>query len=40
MFCNDWLEKTVCPLYYQKEDFISVPYEPKAADYLKKIYLE
>ena len=28
---------TVCCLYYQKKDFISAPYEPKDADYLKKI---
>ena len=28
--------ETVCCLYHQKKDFISVPYEPKNADYLKK----
>ena len=26
--------ETVCCLYHQKKDFISVPYEPKNADYL------
>ena len=29
--------ETVCCLYRQKKDFISVPYEPKDAEYLKKI---
>ena len=29
-------EETVCCLYHQKKDFISVPYEPKNADYLKR----
>ena len=29
--------ETVCCLYHQKKDFISVPYEPKNAEYLKKI---
>ncbi|MBO4831650.1 MAG: 23S rRNA (uracil(1939)-C(5))-methyltransferase RlmD [Oscillospiraceae bacterium] len=29
--------ETVCCLYHQKKDFISIPYEPKNADYLKKI---
>ena len=29
--------ETVCCFYHQKKDFISVPYEPKNADYLKKI---
>jgi len=28
--------ETVCCLYHQKKDFISVPYEPKDADYLKQ----
>ena len=28
--------ETVCCLYHQKKDYISVPYEPKNADYLKK----
>ena len=28
--------ETVCCLYHQKKDFISVPYEPKDAEYLKK----
>lgn len=32
--------ETVCLLYHQKKDFISVPYEPKNADYLKKNSLE
>ncbi len=27
--------ETVCCLYHQKKDFISVPYEPKATEYLK-----
>ena len=27
----------VCLLYHQKKDFISVPYEPKDAEYLKMI---
>ena len=27
--------ETVCCLYQQKKDFISVPYEPKNDDYLK-----
>ena len=32
-----WTEhvETVCCLYHQKKDFISVPYEPKNADYLR-----
>lgn len=29
--------ETVCCLYHQKKDFISVPYEPKAADNLETI---
>ncbi len=29
--------ETVCCLYHQKKDFISVPYEPKDAEYLKKV---
>ncbi|MBQ6067224.1 MAG: 23S rRNA (uracil(1939)-C(5))-methyltransferase RlmD [Clostridia bacterium] len=28
--------ETVCLLYHQKKEFISVPYEPKDADYLNK----
>ena len=32
--------ETVCCLYHQKKEFISVPYEPKNADYLKKNSLE
>ena len=27
--------ETVCLLYHQKKEFISVPYEPKDAEYLK-----
>ena len=27
--------ETVCCLYHQKKEFISVPYEPKDAEYLK-----
>ena len=27
--------ETVCCLYHQKKDYISVPYEPKDAEYLK-----
>ena len=29
--------ETVCCLYHQKKEFISVPYEPKNADYLKQM---
>ena len=29
--------ETVCCLYHQKKDFISVPYEPKDAEYLNWI---
>ena len=36
MFPNTLHIETVCLLYHQKKDFISVPYEPKNADYLKK----
>jgi 23S rRNA (uracil-5-)-methyltransferase RumA len=36
MFPNTPLIETVCCLYHQKRDFISVPYEPRNADYLKK----
>lgn len=28
--------ETVCLLYRQKKDFISVPYEPKDAEYLRQ----
>ena len=28
--------ETVCCLYHQKKDFISVPYEPKDAEYLRQ----
>ena len=34
--CDSHVE-TVCCLYHQKKDFISVPYEPKGAEYLKKV---
>ena len=36
MFPNTPLVETVCCLYHQKKDFISVPYEPKDADNLKR----
>ena len=36
MFPQTQHVETVCCLYHQKKDFISVPYEPKNADYLKK----
>ena len=29
--------ETVYCLYHQKKDFISVPYEPKDAEYLKRL---
>ena len=29
--------ETVCCLYHQKKDFISVPYEPNDTEYLKNI---
>ncbi len=29
--------ETVCCLYHQKKDFISVPYEPKDADYMNQL---
>ena len=29
--------ETVCLLYHQKKDFITVPYEPKDAMYLKRL---
>ena len=29
--------ETVCLLYREKVDFVSVPYEPENADYLKRI---
>ena len=32
---NQTMLETVCCLYHQKKDFISVPYEPKDDDYLK-----
>ena len=36
MFPHTHHVETVCCLYHQKKDFISVLYEPKNADYLKK----
>ena len=36
MFPNTPHVETVCCLYHQKKDFISVPYEPKDADNLKR----
>ena len=30
------LIETVCCLYHQKKDFVSVPYEPKDVEYLKE----
>ncbi len=36
MFPRTCHVETVCCLYHQKKDFISVPYEPKDADYLKQ----
>ena len=35
MFPRTGHVETVCCLYHQKKDFISVPYEPKNADYLR-----
>ena len=35
MFLRKNSAETVCLLYHQKKEFISVPYEPKNADYLK-----
>ncbi len=29
--------ETVCCLYHQKKDFISVPYEPQNTDYLQQL---
>ena len=40
MFPHTEHVETVCCLYHQKKDFISVPYEPKNADDLKKNSLE
>lgn len=37
MFPRTCHVETVCCLYHQKKDFISVPYEPKDADYLKQM---
>ena len=37
MFCHTYHVETVCLLYHQKDKFISVPYEPKDAEYLKMI---
>ncbi len=36
MFPNTLHVETVCCLYHQKKDFISVPYKPRNADYLKR----
>ena len=36
MFPHTEHVETVCCLYHQKKDFISVPYEPKDAEYLKQ----
>ena len=36
MFPRTCHVETVCCLYHQKKDFISVPYEPKNAEYLKQ----
>ena len=36
MFPHTQHVETVCCLYHQKKDFISVPYEPKDASYLKQ----
>jgi 23S rRNA (uracil1939-C5)-methyltransferase len=35
-FCQTVHVETVCCLYHQKKDFISVPYEPKDAEYRKQ----
>ena len=37
MFPHTVHVETVCCLYHQKKDFISVPLEPKNADYLKQL---
>ena len=37
MFPNTQHVETVCLLYREKVDFVSVPYEPENADYLKRI---
>ena len=37
MFPQTTHVETVCCLYHQKNDFISEPYEPKDADYLKQL---
>ena len=37
MFPHTQHVEAVCLLYHQKKDFISVPYEPKDAEYLKRI---
>ena len=36
MFCWTSDVETVCCLYHQKKDFVSVPYEPKDVEYLKE----
>ncbi len=37
LFPRTYHVETVCCLYHQKKDFISVPYEPKNADYLQQL---
>ena len=37
MFCLTGDVETVCCLYHQKKDFISVPYEPQNTDYLQQL---
>ena len=34
LFLNQKLIETICCLYHQKKDFVSVPYEPNDAGYL------
>jgi 23S rRNA (uracil1939-C5)-methyltransferase len=36
MFPRTFHVETVCCLYHQKKDFISVPYKPKDDSYLKQ----
>jgi hypothetical protein len=36
LFTNRQFIETICLLYHQKEDYISVPYEPKKIDYSKQ----
>ena len=37
MFLLEHYVDTVCCLYRQKKDFISVPYEPQDTDYLQQL---